>query len=52
MEIQRGKMPDQGLLEKLVQQMAGVAGNGAAPSNEELERLIELAMAEPDETAN
>ncbi len=52
MAIQRGKMPDQAFLEKIVSHMAGVAGNGAAPSNEELERLIELAMAEPDETAN
>jgi hypothetical protein len=32
--------------------MAGVAGNGAAPSNEELERLIELAMAEPGKPPN
>jgi hypothetical protein len=52
MEIQRGKMPDQGLLEKLVQQMAGAAGNGVAPGDEELERLIELAMAEPDKPPN
>ena len=53
MEIQRGKMPDQGLLEKIVQQMAGAAtGNGAAPSADELEQLMELAMAETDETVN
>ena len=52
MEIQRGKMPDQALLEKIVSHMAGVAGNGAAPSNEELERLIELAMAEPGKPPN
>ncbi len=53
MEIQRGKMPDQGLLEKIVQQMAGAAsGNGAAPPADELEQLMELAMAEPGKPPN
>ncbi len=53
MEIQRGKMPDQGLLEKIVQQMAGAAsGNGAAPTADELEQLMELAMAEPGKPPN
>ncbi len=53
MEIQRGKMPDQGLLEKIVQQMAGAAsGNGKAPTADELERLLELAMSEPGKPPN
>ena len=54
MEIQRGKMPDQGLLEKIVQHMSSATsnGHGAPPSNEELERLMELAMAEPDNPPN
>ncbi len=53
MAIQRGKMPDQALLEKIVQQMAGASsGNGAPPSDDEMERLLELAMAETDETVN
>ncbi len=51
MEIQRGKMPDQGLLEKIVQQMAG-SGNGGDPSDDELQELLELAMAEPDKPVN
>ncbi len=45
MEIQRGKMPDQGLLEKIVQQRAGAAGNGGDPSDDELQRILDLAMA-------
>ncbi len=52
MAIQRGKMPDQGLLEKIVQQMSGAAGNSAAPTADELEQLMELAMAEPDKPPN
>ena len=51
MEIQRGKLPDQGLLEKIVQQMAG-AGNGGDPSDDELQELLELAMAEPGKPLN
>ena len=51
MEIQRGKMPDQGLLEKIVQQMAG-SGNGGDPSDDELQELLELAMAEPSKPLN
>ncbi len=51
MEIQRGKMPDQGLLEKLVQQMA-VAGNGGAPTDDEMQELLELAMSEPGKPPN
>ncbi len=51
MEIQRGKMPDQGLLEKIVQQMAG-SGNGGAPTDDEKQELLELAMAEPDTPVN
>ena len=51
MEIQRGKMPDQALLEKLVQQIAG-SGNGGDPSDDELQELLELAMAEPGEPPN
>ncbi len=47
-------IPDKSLLEELVQQMAGATSNGqgAPPSAEELERLIELAMAEPDKPLN
>ncbi len=52
MEIQRGKMPDQAFMEKIVQHMSGAAGNGGDPSDDEMERLLELAMAEPDETVN
>ena len=52
MEIQRGKMPDQAFLEKIVQYMSGAAGNGAPPSDDEMERLLELAMAEPDKPVN
>lgn len=52
MEIQRGKMPDQALLEKIVQQMSGATGNGTPPSDDEMERLLELAMAEPEEPLN
>jgi hypothetical protein len=52
MEIQRGKMPDQAFLEKLVQQMAVAGGNGGYPDDDEMQKLLELAMAEPDETAN
>ena len=54
MAIQRGKMPDQGLLEKIVQHMSGATSNGqgAPPSDDDMERLLELAMAEPDETVN
>ncbi len=52
-EIQRGKMPDQALLEKIIQQMAGASsGNGAPPSDDEMERLLELAMAEPGKPPN
>jgi len=52
LEIQRGKLPDQDLMAKIMQQMAGATSNGqgAPPRDDELERLIELAMAEPDET--
>ena len=40
-------------LEKIVQQMAGASsGNGAPPSDDEMERLLELAMAEPDKPLN
>ncbi len=54
MEIQRGKMPDQGLLEKIVQQMAGANGGAsdAPPSADELQRLLDLAMAEPGKPPN
>ena len=54
LDIERGKLPDQALLEKIVQQMGGASGNGGAepPSNEELERLLELAMAEPGKPPN
>ncbi len=52
MEINRGKLPDQAFLEKIVQHMSGAGGIGAATSVEELERLIELAMAEPDKPVN
>ncbi len=52
MEIQRGKMPDQAFLEKIVAQMSGAGGIGAATSVEELERLMELAMAEPGKPPN
>ncbi len=36
LEIERGKLPDQALLEKIVQQMSGATANGggAPPSNE------------------
>ena len=52
LEIQRGKLPDQDLMAKIMQQMAGATSNGqgAPPSAEELARAIDLAMAEPDET--
>ncbi len=52
MAIQRGKMPDQAFLEKIVQQMSGAGGIGAAPSDEEMERLLELAMSEPGKPPN
>ncbi len=45
MEIQRGKMPDQALLEKIVQQMAGAGGKGGDPSDDEMQRILDLAMA-------
>ncbi len=52
MAIQRGKMPDQAFLEKIVQHLSRASGNGGDPSDDEMERLLELAMAEPDETVN
>ncbi len=52
MEIQRGKMPDQGLLEKLVQQMAVAGGNGGYPDDDEMQKLLDLAMAEPGKPPN
>jgi len=52
MEIQRGKMPDQGLLEKLVQQMAVAGGNGGHPDDDEMQKLLDLAMAEPGKPPN
>lgn len=53
LEIERGKLPDQGLLEKIVQQMAGASsGSGAPPTTEELEQLLELAMADPGKPLN
>jgi hypothetical protein len=52
MEIQRGKMPDQAFLDKIVQHLSRAGGNGGDPSDEEMDRFIELAMAEPDETVN
>jgi hypothetical protein len=52
MEIQRGKMPDQAFLEKVVQHMSGAAGNGGDPSDDELQELLELAMAEPGKPPN
>ncbi len=52
MEIQRGKMPDQGLLEKLVQQMAVAGGNGGHPTDDEMQELLELAMSEPGKPPN
>ena len=53
MEIQRGKMPDQALLEKLVQQMAAAAAsNGGAPTDDEMQELLELAMSEPGKPPN
>ncbi len=51
MEIQRGKMPDQAFLEKIVQQMAG-SGNGGHPGDDEMQKLLELAMAEPGKPPN
>ena len=49
MEIQRGKMPDQAFLEKIVQHMSGAIGNGGDPSDDEMQRILDLAMAEePD----
>ncbi len=53
LEINRGKMPDQELLEKLVQQMAaGASGNGGHPSDDEMQELLELAMSEPGKPPN
>ena len=53
MEIQRGKMPDQAFIEKIVQQMAGAAsGNGKAPTADELEQMMDLAMSEPGKPPN
>jgi len=52
MEINRGKMPDQGLLEKLVQQMAVAGGNGGHPDDDEMQKLLDLAMAEPEKPPN
>ena len=52
MEINRGKMPDQGLLEKIVQQMAVAGGNGGHPGDDEMQKLLELAMAEPGKPPN
>jgi hypothetical protein len=52
LDIERGKLPDQALLEKIVQQMSSAAGNGGNPSDEEMERLLELAMADPDKPLN
>ncbi len=51
MEIQRGKLPDQAFMEKIVQQLSG-ASNGAAPSVEEFAQLMELALADPDRPVN
>jgi len=52
MEIQRGKMPDQAFLDKIVQHLSRAGGNGGDPSDEEMERLLELAMAEPGKPPN
>ncbi len=52
LEINRGKMPDQGLLEKLVQQMAVAGGNGGHPTDDEMQELLELAMSEPGKPPN
>jgi hypothetical protein len=52
LEINRGKMPDQELLEKLVQQMAVAGGNGGYPDDDEMQKLLDLAMAEPEEPVN
>ena len=53
LEIERGKLPDQELMAKIMQQMAGATSNGqgAPPRAEELERLIELVM-HPDKPLN
>ena len=54
LDIERGKLPDQALLEKIVQQMAGANGgaSSAPPSSDELQRLLDLATAEPGKPLN
>ena len=44
-EIQRGKMPDQAFLEKIVQHLSGAGGKGGDPSDDEMQRILDLAMA-------
>jgi hypothetical protein len=54
LDIERGKLPDQALLEKIVQQMS-VANGGASdapPTNDEMQRFLDLAMVEPGKPLN